>query len=109
MREITGERQSLEQEVMDAHAGLLERKTTELLTSGSITIATTAGAVNGRIHRFRRGDFVIEVDHSRTDGRGHGSTCARLIRHVGDKQTSDVVYRLAHALGRIGPDADPIE
>ena len=90
-------------------AGLLERKAAELVASGSVTIATTAGAVHGRIHRFRRGDFVIEVDHSRADGREHGSTRARLNRHVGEIQTSDVVHRLAHALVRIGVEAEPIQ
>jgi hypothetical protein len=90
---------------MSANPGLLERKAAELLASGSITITTTAGTVEAHIRRFRRGDHVIEVDRSRIDGRGHGSTRSRLTRRVGKEQTDAVVHRLASAIVRLGPDA----
>jgi hypothetical protein len=105
IRELRGEGRALEQDFMSANAGLLERKAAELLASGSITITTTFGTVEGHIRRFRRGDHVIEVDHSRIDGRGYGSTRSRLTRRVGKEQTDAVVLRLASAIVRLGPDA----
>jgi hypothetical protein len=108
MREIIEEQHALEQQVVLQSPAFFEVKAAELLASGSVIVATTAGTVNGHIRRFRRGDFVIEVDHSRIDGRGHGSTRARLVRHAGDRQTAEVVRRLAHAVVGIGPDAQPM-
>ena len=60
----------------------------QLLEKGTGRMLTDDGEVVGRLVRFWRGDAVVELRGTRTDGRPAGSSMARLSR---DHETPDVV------------------